>query len=55
MRCDNISSHTFSYSWAAHDQCDIDFLFKAAFLAGLKTVLTNVVAIVGGVEDISVP
>jgi hypothetical protein len=54
MRCDDVSGHAFSYSWAAHYKWNVDVLFKAAFFAGLETMLANMVAIVGGVEDVSI-
>lgn len=40
--------------WASDDQWNVDILVEAAFLSRIKTMLRDVVPIVGGVDDVGV-
>ena len=54
MRSNNISDSALWNVRATHDQGNIDILFKTTFFPRLKPVLANMVAIVGGIEDVCV-
>ena len=54
MRSHNISKFALWNVRATHDQGNIDILFKTTFFPRLKPVLANMVAVVGGIEDVCV-
>lgn len=54
MRGHQVACLTFGDAWSADDEWDVDVLFETAFFAGLQTVLADVVAVVGRVENVRV-
>lgn len=54
VRGDNLGDLALRDARPTHEQGDVDVFFKAALFAWLQTVLANVVAVVGGVEDVGV-
>jgi hypothetical protein len=54
MRSHNISDFALWNVRATHDQGNIDVLFKTTFFPRLKPVVANMVAVVGGIEDVCV-
>jgi hypothetical protein len=54
VRSHNVGDYPLRYVWTAHNQWDIDIFFVSTFLAGLQTVLADVISVIAGVEDIGI-
>lgn len=54
VRRHNVGDLATRHVGPADDKWDVDVLFKAALLAGLESVLADVVAVVGRVDDVRV-